>query len=477
MSYITHLYAENVKRLKAVSISPKRGLNAIGGDNGEGKTSVLDSIAMGLGGKDYIPDVPIHTGKDSAKTIIRLDSGITITRTFTASGSYLKVVSPEGKPYSSPQAILDELTGKLTFDPLGFTRLDPKKQADTLRKLVNLDFTAHDQKRKQIYDERTVVNRRLEEMRASAATLPEYPDAPSEEVSSADILAKIEEAQEHNAAQAELDSAVTVAESNLTVYASNVTKTKTLIASLEKQLTAARVQLDKDTKAQTTSETALASAKVARDAFESIDTTDLKAQLATCEETNRQVRANVQLAKAIAEGRAKATESETLTAKLEAMDKQKADALAKAQFPVEGLSFADDIVTYKGLPFTQASSAEQQRVSVAIGAALNPKLRVMLIRDGSLLDERSLAALQQTAEELDLQLWIERVSKGAECSIIIEDGMVQGAEPIVVETTATESPPSKPAAKKRVSVATNVFTTAPVTAPTVTTAQLKRPLF
>src|SRR5690606_9517554 len=111
-------------------------------------------------------------------------------------------------------------------------------------------------------------------------------------------------------------------------------------------------------------------------------------------------------------------DAESLTSKIQAIDQQKADMLAKAPFPVCGLGFDENGVTLNGLPFDQASSAERLRVSVAMGIALNPKLRVMLIRDGSLLDSDSLALVAQMAEEHDTQVWVERVSEGEDVSVI-----------------------------------------------------------
>ena len=47
---INKLEIENVKRIKAVRLEPaQNGLTVIGGNNNQGKTSVLDSIAMGFG--------------------------------------------------------------------------------------------------------------------------------------------------------------------------------------------------------------------------------------------------------------------------------------------------------------------------------------------------------------------------------------------------------------------------------------------
>ena len=111
------------------------------------------------------------------------------------------------------------------------------------------------------------------------------------------------------------------------------------------------------------------------------------------------------------------------------MDEAKRKAIAGAKYPVPGLAF-DQLggVTLDAIPFAQCSSAEQLKVSVAIGIALNPSLRVLLIRDGSLLDAESLTMVRDMAQKAEAQVWLEAVTTDAgKCQVIIEDGMI--AEP------------------------------------------------
>ena len=56
---------------------------------------------------------------------------------------------------------------------------------------------------------------------------------------------------------------------------------------------------------------------------------------------------------------------------------------------------------------------------------MNPKLKILLIRDGSLLDEDNLKMVAEMAEEEGGQLWLERVGEGKECQVIIEDGRIK----------------------------------------------------
>ena len=124
---ILKLTAENVKKLRAVEITPTGELVEITGKNGAGKTSVLDAIWWALAGTKHIQAVPIRTGATKAR--IRLDLGeLIVERRFTPVGSTLTVEKADGARYTSPQGILDALLGALTFDPLAFVGQEPREQ-------------------------------------------------------------------------------------------------------------------------------------------------------------------------------------------------------------------------------------------------------------------------------------------------------------------------------------------------------------
>ena len=114
--------------------------------------------------------------------------------------------------------------------------------------------------------------------------------------------------------------------------------------------------------------------------------------------------------------------------RLASLDQTKVTALQAATFPIDGLAFDDDGVTYKGVPFSQCSAAERLRVSLAMAMALNPKIKVLRITDGSLLDKDNLRVIREMVEAQDYQLWIVKVSDGEGVGVIIEDGMVKEVE-------------------------------------------------
>lgn len=401
---IISLTAENVKRLKAVHIEPDGTLQVISGRNAQGKTSVLDSIWLALGGGAAMRETskPIRDGEDTAS--VTLDLGdLVVTRTWKGTTTSLSVKSADGAKFTSPQSMLDGLVGRLSFDPLAFTRLSDRDQVAALLDLVDLDvdLDALATERARLYDARTELGRQgkaLGDVPAVDKTLP------ADEVSAAQVISKI------NAAR-EADSAGREKHYDLTVAQREVESLKHQIATLSKDLA----------NWESTVETRQATVNALPPA---VDLVALDAELDGLEAKNAAIRANNE-ARTKAEAKAALVKDyEAHTAKIDALDAKKSKALAAAKFPVDGLGFTDEGVTFQGVPFGQASSAEQIKVSLAMAMALNPKLRVIRILDGSLLDADSMTAIAETAAEHDYQVWVERVADGSDVGVVIEDGEV-----------------------------------------------------
>lgn len=457
--HIVELRSENVKRLRAVTIRPDGRVVTLGGDNDQGKTSVLQSIEMALGGGDQIIEEPIRRGAKKARVVLDLGD-IVVTRTFTKQGSTLVVTGKDGTPRKSPQELLNRLTNAVTFDPFGFTLLKPAQQAEILRGIVKLDFSALEAARQKAFGERTLVNRDLDQQKALVARLPFHKDAPAAEESSTAILVEIDTFRKHNEGVKALRDA---AEDANEVVADETKKHEDLLATgkdLRAQIGALQAKLAANEKAAgqqfeviTAATQKLAAATKEWESAEMRDPAPLTAKLAGLEAANAKVRANKQRADAEAAVKSKQAMSDALTQKIEACDEERAATLAATKFPVAGLSFGDNGVLLDGLPFSQAGDAEQIRVSVAIAAALNPKIRVMLIHDGSLIGTRKMELIRQLAEEHNLQVWIEVVSDkdDKKSSVVIEDGHVVGQEVVETEEPAApaEAPASPPQTEKQ----------------------------
>lgn len=415
MTLITQLQAENVKRIKAVTIDPKGSMVVIGGKNGQGKTSVLDSIMYALGGKETLPAQPLRKGQAKGKIVLKLDDGIQVIRYFTRKGeadstTSLEVRGPGGETLSSPQALLDKLCSKVAFDPLTFSRLKAKDQADALKELVGLDFDELDAQREVAYNSRTDKHRQIKQAEAELITISQVEGVPAAEVSLADLtdkLAKAEKRNQMNAAdRAELE------------------KARLRVQQLQQQCDQLREQLRQATEQCGHAEGVVTEMTAAVAELKDSDTAALRQQIKDAETTNKGVRQNARRRALTDVAETIKTEALALTEKIAGIDQAKADAMAGAKYPVAGLSFNAEGVTMDGLPFGQASAAQQLRVSIAIGFALNPGLPIALIRDGSLLDSDSLALAAEITEQYKGQLWIERVGAGDEVTVLIEDGQV-----------------------------------------------------
>lgn len=194
---IIALDIENVKYLSAVHIEPDGSLIVVGGDNDQGKTCVLDSIEYAVNGAGSIPSKPIRAGQKKARVVLNLGD-IQVIRTFTKKGTNLVVKNKKGAIFPSPQAMMDKLKGKLAFDPLEFSRMDEKKQAEVLKKLVGLDFDQMDAKHKNLFDQRTTVNRHGKDLKGQLGGMAQHDGVPDDEVSIQILGEQYGKALEHN---------------------------------------------------------------------------------------------------------------------------------------------------------------------------------------------------------------------------------------------------------------------------------------
>ena len=437
MSIIISLEAQNVKRLKAVSIHPKGPIVEISGKNASGKSSTLDSIAMALGGKDLVCSDPVRHGADKGKVTVKLDNGLTVTRTFTPSGGgTLTVANAEGAQYRSPQAMLDKLVGGLSFDPLAFARMDGKQQAGTLRALTKLDLSKLDEQRKIAGEERLLAGRYARQIEGQLTALPDDPTAPAEEVSVAALADELQRRQKANAARERYSSAANAARKQATAFNVNVENCTQQIDSLKRQI--AKLEESRQLHADACNSAAATSVEMDKKYAETpiLDEAEIRQQLIDAQGINKRVAAQRARADAIAKVIEAKNEVHKLDAEIAGVDAKKSAMLAATPMPIEGLTFDDMTVSYRGVPFDQCSSAEQLRVSVAMGMALNPDLRVLLIRDGSLLDDDSLKIIADMAKDGGWQIWLEKVSNDKSVGVVIEDGSVVADNQVVEEEPA-----------------------------------------
>lgn len=427
---IVSLEAENFKRLRAVALKPDGSVIQITGKNGSGKFSLLDAIYCAIAGKKAAPKQPIRKGAESAT--IKLDLGdVIVTRTFVGDETKLVVEAASGARFQSPQRLLDDLWGELSFDPLAFLRAKPEDRLNTLRKLVPLDvdIDAIDGANQRDYELRREWNRKVQSLATSVANLERDVNTTMDTtpVDVESLTEQMAQASEHNAAITQLRNArLRMTES--------IRERRSAAEALRAQAKALIEQAKGYEEAAAGDEYALAHAEPLA---EMIDVTDLRTQINAATsanaERNAQERARQAHKKAVDELQAARAMSQNLSAQMEAREQQKAEAIARAKMPVAGLSFGNGDVQFNDVPFDQASTAEQIRVSMAIAMAANPRLRVVLIKDGSLLDADSMAIVEQMAEANGFQIFVERVASNDRIGIEISDGSVVSIDGVPVE--------------------------------------------
>ena len=418
---VVRLEAENVKRLRAVAFDPAKHAVIIGGANAQGKSSLLDSLFYALGGGRALPEMPIRAGEERAT--IRVDlGGLTVERVIKPGGATLVVRNAEGDALQSPQKILDRMVGALTFDPLDFVRADVKGQVKQLEGILGTNVAALDAERKRAFDQRTEVNREAARLRAALGAEPVVPaegrdtEALLAELRTFDAATEVVKAADAEAGRTRWEA---------DAMAARVRELEAEIAQLQAKLGEARAKADRLREVAEQKKLAVAEAQERLRGRRTVG--DIQDEIRAANEVVRKRDAHAAWAASQAALAQAEAASGDLTAQLAAMDaaREAKVAAAVAEVGLVGLGLDERGVTWGGIPLAQCSSAEQLRVAVGLGFASNPQIRVVLLREGALLDDASLAAVVAMAEQADAQVWIEVVGDRGPGAVIIEDGAIR----------------------------------------------------
>lgn len=409
---INKLEIENVKRVRAVKIEPSaNGLTIIGGNNNQGKTSVLDAIAWALGGDRYRPSNAQNSDSVIPPSLhIVMNNGLVVER--KGKNSDLKVTDPEGR--KGGQQLLNEFVEQLAIDLPKFMESSNKEKANTLLQIIGVgtQLTELEQKEKELYNRRTAIGQIADQKKKFAKEQPYFPDAPKDLISPSELIKQQQEILARNGEnQKKRDIALTLhAERNR--LAEKVNALKEELEKYQKQLT----QADHD----------MTVAYKSTEELKDESTAELEANLANIEEINRKVRANLDKDKAEEDAQTYIGQYDTLTAELTKVRDEKAALLNNAQLPLPELSVEDGELVYRGQKWDNMSGSDRLKVSTAIVRKLNPSCGFVLLDKLEQMDMATLNEFGAWLEAEGLQAIATRVSTGGECSIIIEDGYVAG---------------------------------------------------
>ena len=416
------MQASNMKKIRATRIDTKgKHVVTVGGKNAAGKTAVLDCIVMALFGKEGYVKQPLRTGAKAGFVELQLSGqGYRVRRAFNSSGrQVLEMWQADGTPIKGAVGFLKTLTGGRIIDPKEFEELDDAAQVKTLQNLMGVDSAPLEREIAILYDERTVTNREAARLKGALASMTLHHVGRDEPVDTAKVMAELEAAQESNEEKRQIENKSAQWDAEVTRLQDHAAGLKVLLEEAKAAEASAREQMKAYDLQSTT--------------FVEIDTAPLRKALEEAADINQRVAENK---------RYKETEQELLTAQntsdqqTELMAAKKADIhkmVSEAKTPIDGLAYDEVGLSYKGVLFSECSQAERLRVSTAIGMALAPEIKVLVIHDGSLLDNESQRAIEEVAEAHGGQLFIEKVVKDPEhpdedVTFLIEDGEVSEVE-------------------------------------------------
>lgn len=419
---ITALEAENVKRIKAVAFAPSpTGLTLVGGNNNQGKTSVLDALAWALGGDRFRPDAAQRDGAIApAHLKVTLSNGVVVER--KGKNASLTVTDPTGR--RSGQQLLNAFVEPLALDLPRFMDASDKEKSDILLRIIGIGAELHtrDLEIKGLYDKRTFTGQLVAQKKHFAEEMISYPEAPDEPVSASELIRQQQDILARNGENQRLRAQYAELEQQVQQCVDELKRTRERIATLQQLAD----ELDaKHTKLFNQRETARKTVSQLQDE----STAELEASIRDIEETNRKVRANLEKSRAEDEAAQYASEYDRLTESIQQKRAERMALLNGADLPLPGLSVEDGVLTYKGKHWRDISGSDQLRVAAAIVRRLNPDCGFVLLDKLEQMDMTTLQEFSAWLEAEGLQAIATRVSTGSECQIIIEDGMVKDAVP------------------------------------------------
>jgi predicted ATP-dependent endonuclease of OLD family len=428
MVTISKLEIENVKRVKAVKVEPSAsGLTILGGKNKQGKTSVLDAIAWGLGGNKYRPSEPSREGSVTAPYLhIVLSNGLVVER--KGKNSDLKVLDPNGQ--KAGQQLLDSFVGELAINLPKFMNSTSKEKANILLQIIGVGNKLHEleQQENEVYNRRRTIGQIADQKAKFAKEQPYFQDAPKEPVSASELIQQQQAILAKNGENQRKRQRVAQIQSEFESQGREVNRLTALLNAAQKKY--GELQSD------------LAIAQ--KDALDLRDesTAELEDNISKIDDINRKVRANLDKDKAEEDAKEYGAQYQKLSAEIDQVRKQKSDLLTNANLPLPGLSVADGELVYEGQKWDNMSGADQLKVSTAIVRKLKPDCGFILLDKLEQMDTDTLKEFGEWLEQEGLQAIATRVSTGSECSIIIEDGYVTGQEqaPVAEPQTKTWKP-------------------------------------
>lgn len=436
---INGLKVKNIKIIKIVEIHPDKLIVKLSGKNGAGKSTIMDTISYAVGSKRFIPDIPIRKGEDNAEIVVELDD-MTATRKFRLApgGGYttsLTLMGKDGTTYSKPQEILDKIIGQLSFDPFAFSLMSPKEQADLLKEMVDLGINLYDWQANyiELFDKRRDEKRERDRLQSVFTSRVKHDGVSPVDVS--DLTEKLKAANSELHKYNEGVNKLLRMNGEIAAAEYAVLDAEGFVKNAEEALAKAKRELDTALLMVKERKQKVLELQAKKKDFvievdnlgkELPDIKPIEEAIANAGDINEKVRQNIEYRKAEIQLADSNDKVAVLEKKLTAHVDMKEKAIKSAKYPVKGLEFHENLLLFNGTPLAEASSGQKIRISAMIGMALNPDLKVLFIRNASLINKENFKILTEVAAEKDYQMWCEYMDETGEIGIYLEDGEIVG---------------------------------------------------
>lgn len=442
---VSAIRIQNILGIRECEIKPG-SITVIEGRNGTGKTSALEAIRAALtGGKD---GTLLRQGAEYGEVVLVLDNGQEITREITPDDSKIKVHHPEFGELKKPRSIIDQLCDSFALNPVEFLLAPKASRLQLLLAAIPLKVNERDLAgilpllsiqpntdahalqvftacEKDLYDQRTGVNRVVKEKQTTAKELKKaLPEGGSDKA-----VEQLRDAKaEQSAFLAEIDHRARTINENCDKEKHSRRETaarevESLKSERDRELEAIRSRYQ-----QRIDETQTACMRT----LDAMDDQRSKEHKELAEDSRARTG---ELAKAVADAEAAVEtyrRAEAARAHLQDLLDKAAEYERKSQeltdalddlagireamledLPIRGLSIENGEIVVDGIPFDRLNESRRVRLAVEI-AMLRAKDLKLLCCDGlERLDSTSLTALEEHAQACGIQLIMARVTDGA----------------------------------------------------------------
>lgn len=397
MSKVKKITVSNLKAVSSLTADFNGCTAIITGGNNKGKSSFLKSLPDRL--KQIKPDTILKEGEKEGFAEWELTTGEKLIWQFdnkTKVGEKLIFITKDNIKTSLTKEIAERYFPK-GFDIDKFLQDGPKKQRETLQKIVGLDFTEIDERYRQAYENRTFANKSLEAHRIKLITIDDsLPANPSDTLELQKELAGIDS---HNEKYNYVSSGIEDKKQSVTSSENEIERLKALISTEETKITNLKADIEKGNEWLKITENQPKTEDLAN---------KIKEKITSIEESNKKIIANNEAVKIQKEFDVLQDQANKADELVKSVDQEKIELIKTANLPL-GFSFSDDGVTYLGHPLSKENLSSSAIYIAALKlAALNIGEVKTLHFDASYLDKNSLSEIESWAKENDLQLLIER---------------------------------------------------------------------